>query len=69
MPLGGHIKIDPWDDQLHLLKTQPVGTVAEYERIPFEVTPFFLYLTVQSDKLSTDAVGIASAEADRDAKQ
>jgi len=43
--------------------------VAEYERIPFEVTPFFLYLTVQSDKLSTDAVGVTSAEADRDAKQ
>jgi len=69
LPLGGHIKIDPWSDQLRLLKTQPVGTVAEYERIPFEVTPFFLYLTVQSDKLSTDAVGVTSAEADRDAKQ
>jgi len=69
LPLGGHIKIDPWNDQLRLLKTQPVGTVAEYERIPFEVTPFFLYLTAQSDKLSTDTVGVASAEADRDAKQ
>jgi hypothetical protein len=69
LPLGGRIKIDPWDDQLQLLKTQPVGTVAEYEKIPFEVTPFFLYLTLQSDTLSTDvAAGVAAAEADRNAK-
>ena len=28
-----------------MLKSKPVGTVAEREKMPFEVTPFVLYLT------------------------
>ena len=28
-----------------MLKSKPVGTVAEREKMPFEVTPFILYLT------------------------
>jgi len=45
LPLGGRIKLDPWDDTLALLKAQAVGTVADREKMPFEVTPFVLYLT------------------------
>jgi hypothetical protein len=45
LPLGGRIKLDPWDDTLALLKAQSVGTVAEREKMPFEITPFVLYLT------------------------
>jgi hypothetical protein len=45
LPLGGRIKLDPWNDQLFMLKSKPVGVVAEYEKMPFEVTPFILYLT------------------------
>jgi hypothetical protein len=45
LPLGGRVKMDPWDDQLEMLKSKPVGTVAEREKMPFEVTPFMLYLT------------------------
>ncbi len=37
--------MDPWDDQLEMLKSKPTGTVAEREKMPFEVTPFMLYLT------------------------
>jgi hypothetical protein len=37
--------MDPWNDQLEMLKSKPVGTVAEQEKMPFEVTPFMLYLT------------------------
>ena len=47
MPLGGRIKIDPWSDKLEMLKAKPVGAVAEREKMPFEVTPFMLYLTRQ----------------------
>jgi len=45
LPLGGRVKLDPWDDSLALLKAQAVGSVADREKIPFEVTPFMIYLT------------------------
>jgi hypothetical protein len=45
LPLGGRIKVDPWHDQLRLLKSRPVGMVAEAENLPFQITPFSFYLT------------------------
>jgi Peptidase family M48 len=45
LPLGGRVKIDPWNDKLDLIKAKPVGVVAEREKMPFEVTPFMPYLT------------------------
>jgi hypothetical protein len=45
LPIGGRVKMDPWTDKLELLKSKPVGTVAEREKMPFEVTPFMPYLT------------------------
>ena len=44
LPLGGRVKIDPWNDYLSMIKSKPVGTVAEREKMPFEVTPFMPYL-------------------------
>ena len=45
LPIGGRVKMDPWNDKLELLKSKPVGTIAEREKMPFEVTPFMPYLT------------------------
>jgi Peptidase family M48 len=45
LPIGGRVKLDPWSDRLELIKSKPVGTVAEREKMPFEVTPFMPYLT------------------------
>jgi hypothetical protein len=45
LPLGGRVKIEPWTDKLELIKSKPVGVVAEREKMPFEVTPFMPYLT------------------------
>jgi hypothetical protein len=45
LPLGGRVKLDPWSDKLELMKSKPVGAVAEREKMPFEVTPFMPYLT------------------------
>ena len=44
LPLGGRVKVDPWNDQLRMLKSKPVGT-AEGENTPFQITPFMFYLT------------------------
>ncbi len=45
LPLGGRVKVDPWDNQLELIKTKPVAITAASEKMPFEVTPFFPFLT------------------------
>jgi hypothetical protein len=45
LPLGGRVKVDPWSDQLTLIKTKPVAITAASEKMPFEVTPFFPFLT------------------------
>ena len=44
LPIGGRVKVDPWNDKLDLIKSKPVGAVAEREKMPFEVTPFMPYL-------------------------
>lgn len=44
LPIGGRVKLDPWGDRLELIKSKPIGTVAEREKMPFEVTPFMPYL-------------------------
>jgi Peptidase family M48 len=45
LPIGGRVKLDPWVDRLELLKSKPVGAIAEREKMPFEITPFMPYLT------------------------
>ncbi len=66
LPLGGRIKIEPWNDHLQMLKSKPVGVVAESEKIPFEVTPFFLYLTRHGDHSATEAPAAVAAKSDTD---
>ena len=45
LPLGGRIKLDPWSDQVELSKAKPVTLTSTREKMPFEITPFFPYLT------------------------
>jgi hypothetical protein len=45
LPLGGRIKLDPLTDQVELAKAKPVALSSAKEKIPFEITPFFPYLT------------------------
>ncbi len=45
LPLGGRIKLDPMTDQVELAKAKPVALTSAKEKMPFEVTPFFPYLT------------------------
>ena len=48
LPLGGRIRLDPWTSRVELLKTKPIALTSANEKLPFEVTPFFPYLTRQS---------------------
>ncbi len=45
LPLGGRIKLDPWTDQVEMAKAKPVALTSAREKMPFEITPFFPYLT------------------------
>ena len=45
LPIGARLKIDPWSDQVELLKSKPVALTSAREKMPFEVTPFMPFLT------------------------
>ncbi len=45
LPLGGRVKLDPWSNRIELVKTKPVAVTSPQEKMPFQVTPFFPYLT------------------------
>jgi hypothetical protein len=66
LPLGGRIKVEPWNNQLQMLKSKPVGTVAKDEVTPFELTPFLLYLTRQAGNESAEVPGAVSVKSTTD---
>jgi len=45
LPLGGRIKVDPWSDQVELSKAKAVALTSAREKMEFEITPFFPFLT------------------------
>src|SRR5579884_122909 len=45
LPLGGRIKLDPWTDQVQLMKSKAVPLLSAREKLAFQVTPFFPHLT------------------------
>jgi hypothetical protein len=45
LPIGGRVKVDPWNDRVELLKAKPVALLSAREKMPFEVTPFMPFLT------------------------
>jgi len=70
LPLGGRVKMDPWNDKLDLIKSKPVGSIAEREKMPFEVTPFMPYLVrYGSDAAAKPIAASAAADAKPGAQQ
>ena len=61
LPLGGRIKVDPWTDQAELSKAKPVALTSAREKMEFEITPVFPYLTRLSS--GADKVALTSAPA------
>jgi len=45
LPLGSRVKVDPWSDAVELVKSKGVSLVTAREKMPFEVTRLFSYLT------------------------
>jgi hypothetical protein len=60
LPLGGRIKVDPWSDQVELSKAKNVALTSTREKMEFEITPFFPYLTRLSTG-GTDRVALTTS--------
>jgi len=67
LPLGGRIKIDPWSDQVELSKAKPVALTSTREKMEFEITPFFPYLTRLSTG-GTDKVALTTTQSGSEQK-
>jgi hypothetical protein len=50
-----------------MLKSKPAGGVAKDEKMAFEVTPFFLYLTRQGSNSAKEVPSAVSVKSDTDA--
>ncbi len=63
LPIGARIKLDPWDDNVALLKSKPVPLYSAREKMPFEVTPFMPYLTWYTKPTSATSGDAAKTDA------
>ncbi len=45
LPLGSRVRMNPWNDELHMMKAHNVALTTAKEKLPFEITPFVLHLT------------------------
>ena len=57
LPLGGRIKVDPWNNRIEINTNKPVQLLTAREKMPLEVTPVFPHLT----RLDLDAPAPAEA--------
>jgi len=55
LPLGGRVRVDPWSAKVEMMKSKPVALLSAREKMPFEVTPIYLYLTRQTGAPQTAA--------------
>jgi len=44
LPLGSWLKVDPWDDKVHMLDAKRYAPMNARDKMPFEVTPIFYRL-------------------------
>jgi len=45
LPLGGRIRVDPWNDRIEINKSKPVPLLTAREKMPLEVAPIFPHLS------------------------
>jgi hypothetical protein len=45
LPLGGRINVNAWNNHLSMRNIKPISLLSAHEKMPFEVTPFNVYLT------------------------
>jgi hypothetical protein len=63
LPLGGRVKINPWDDKAEMVKAAPVAITSARDKMPFEVTPFFPRLIRYGSGVAAPAAAPTTAAA------
>ena len=61
LPLGGRVKLNPWDDRVEIVKAQPVAITSARDKMPFEVTPFYPRLSRYNPATAPAAAPTSSA--------
>jgi hypothetical protein len=67
LPLGGRVKLNPWDNKVEMVKAQPVAITSARDKMPFEVTPFFPRLTRGSNTPNVNGATAQSSPATAEA--
>lgn len=62
LPLGGRLKMDPWTDEVQMLNAKPVPLYSAREKMPFEITPFYPFMS-RYQTAASEAVVSAPATA------
>jgi Peptidase family M48 len=61
LPLGGRVKLNPWNDHVELMKTTPMGVTSARQKMPLEVTPFSPWLTRSGAAVNATATANAAS--------
>ena len=61
LPLGGRIRVDPWNNRIEINKSKPVQLLSAREKMPLEVTPVFPHLTRLGEGTATSAAPVDSS--------
>ena len=65
LPLGGRVKLNPWDNKVEMVKAQPVAITSARDKMPFEVTPFFPRLSRYNATPATGTQATATTAANQ----
>lgn len=60
LPLGGRVKVNPWDDQVEMVKSAPMAITSARDKMPFEVTPLYPRLSRLTSGDNTSAATTAA---------
>ena len=61
LPLGSWLKVDPWDDTVHMLDARRYAPMNASEKMPFEVTPLYYRLQPYQAQAVPPASGTGTA--------
>ena len=62
LPLGGRVKLDPWEDRVDMIKAAPMAITNVRDKMPFELTPFFPRLTRLTSAAENGTANSTTAE-------
>jgi hypothetical protein len=66
LPLGARLKLNPWSDKVNMLNAKAVPLYSAREKMPFEITPFYPFLSryqTTADGTTSPAATAANAPA------